>query len=82
MTAALPGTERLPASCAIRALLALKLWGIGRLAHVGADMLDEGLALFAGLNAIPKRASLCEYSGRVDPRVLPELIATLSICAS
>lgn len=71
LVAVLPGTERLPASCVLRALLALKLWGIARPAHVGAEMLDEGLALFAGLNVMPKRATLSEYSCRVDPRELP-----------
>ena len=70
----LPGNDHLPASCAVLALLALKLWGIGRPAHVNADILDEGLALFAGLNVMPKRASLSEYSGRVDPHVLPGLM--------
>ena len=74
LTAALPGSERLPASCLLRALLALKLWGIGRPAHVSADVLDEGLALFAGLNVMPKRSTLSEYSSRIDPRILPDLM--------
>src|SRR3954451_15182321 len=30
-------------------------------------VLDEGLALFAGLNVIPKRSFLTEYSCRIDP---------------
>ena len=29
---------------------------------------DPGIALFAGLNAVPKRSFLAEYSARVDPR--------------
>jgi hypothetical protein len=32
---------------------------------------DEGLALFAGLNVIPKRAFLTEYSCRIDPECYP-----------
>jgi hypothetical protein len=32
-----------------------------------SDVLDEGLALFAGLNRTPKRAFLTEYSCRIDP---------------
>ena len=60
----------IPANCALRALLALKLWGIGRKDHVMPEILDEGIALFAGLNAMPKRATLIEYSCRVDPRKL------------
>jgi hypothetical protein len=30
-------------------------------------VLDQGLALFSGLNAIPKRAFLTEYSCRIHP---------------
>ena len=72
--AGMPGSARIPAGCAVRSLLALKLWGIGRPAQVTAETLDEGLALFAGLNAIPKRATLSEYSGRADPRRGPALM--------
>jgi len=32
-----------------------------------STVLDEGLALFAGLNVIPKRSFLTEYSCRIDP---------------
>jgi hypothetical protein len=63
-----PGTKQVPAQCAMRALLALKLFGTARLSHVMSDVFDEGLALFAGLNASPKRAFLTEYSCRIDPR--------------
>ena len=34
------------------------------------EILDEGIALFAELNAMPKRATLSENSCRVDPRRL------------
>ena len=64
----LPGCAMIPAGCAVRALLALKLWGGGRPAHVMPETLDEGLALFAGLNAVPNRATLAAYSGQVAPR--------------
>ncbi len=67
----LPGSDAIPAACACRSLLALKLWGIGRPTRVMPDILDHGLALFAGLNAFPKRSSLTEYSCRIDPRLLP-----------
>ena len=40
----MPGSRQIPARCAFRALLALKLWGIGRPSHLSADVLDEGLA--------------------------------------
>ncbi len=70
----MPGSAMIPAGCAFRALLALKLWGMGRPSHIMPESLDEGIALFAGLNAMPKRASLTEYSCRVDPRRLPGLM--------
>ncbi len=69
----LPGTVMVPAGCAMRALLALKLWGVARTSHVMSHVLDEGLSLFAGLNVIPKRSFLTEYSSRVDPRCYAEL---------
>ena len=37
-------------------------------------MLDEGLALFAGLNVIPKRSFLTEYSCRIAPAAIPRLM--------
>jgi len=65
--AGLPGTKQVPADCAVRALLALKLWGNARHSHVMSYVFDEGLALFAGLNVIPKRSFLTEYSCRIAP---------------
>ena len=70
----MPGSAMIPAGCAFHSLLALKLWGIGRPSQVMEETLDEDLALFAGLNAIPKRAALGEYSCRIDPRLGPELM--------
>ena len=70
----LPGSRMIPPGCAIRALLALKLWGIGRPSRVMPEVLDAGIALFAGLNAMPKRATLTEYSCRVDPRHLTSVM--------
>lgn len=63
--AALPGTKMIPAEHALRSLLALKLIGRERKSHVMSMVLDEGLALFAGLNAIPKRSYLASYSSRI-----------------
>ena len=40
-------------------------------------VLDEGLALFAGLNVIPKRSFLTEYSCRIDPGCYPKLMRRL-----
>jgi transposase len=72
--ARLPGSKMIPAAEAVRALLALKLFGSARKSHVMSYVLDEGLALFAGLNAIPKRAFLTEYSCRIDPDCYPTLM--------
>lgn len=70
----LPGSEMVPAGCAIRSLLALKLFGNARHRHVMSHVLDEGLALFAGLNVVPKRSFLSEYSSRIDPECYPKLM--------
>jgi len=69
-----PGTQMIPASHALRSLLALKLFGTQRHTHVMSAVLDEGLALFAGLNVIPKRSFLTEYSCRIDPACYPRLM--------
>ncbi|MBU0719602.1 MAG: hypothetical protein KJ749_15265 [Planctomycetes bacterium] len=63
--ARLPGTKMIPAQQALRSLLALKLIGKERKSHVMDLVFDEGLALFAGLNAIPKRSYLSAYSSRI-----------------
>lgn len=65
--AGLPGTQQVPADAAMRSLLALKLFGNARHSHVMSHVFDEGLALFAGLNVIPKRSFLTEYSCRINP---------------
>src|SRR5215470_1819926 len=72
--AGLPGSRKIPAAHAIRALLALKLFGNARHSHVMSSVFDEGLALFAGLNVMPKRAFLTEYSCRIDPECYPVLM--------
>jgi transposase len=74
-TARLPGSKMIPATHALRASLALKLWSIERKRHVMALVSDAGLALFAGLNVTPKKSYLAEYSSRVDPRTTPPLLS-------
>jgi len=54
--------------------LGLKLFGTARHGHVMSAVLDEGLALFAGLNVVPKRSFLTEYSCRIDPVCYPKLM--------
>src|SRR5271156_3605384 len=69
-----PGSEMIPPGAALRSLLALKLFGTARHSHVMSLVLDQGLALFAGLNVIPKRSYLTEYSCRIAPACYPELM--------
>ena len=69
-----PGSKMIPAGCAVRSLLALKLFGNARHCHVMSSVLDEGLALFAGLNVVPKRSFLTEYSCRIAPACYPKLM--------
>jgi len=73
--AGLPGSKMIPAEHALRACLALKLWSIERKSHVMALVADEGLALFAGLNAFPKKSYLSEYSSRIDHRKTTRFLA-------
>jgi hypothetical protein len=69
-----PGTQQIPAAHAMRSLLGLKLYGSARHSHVMSEVFDPGLALFAGLNCIPKRSFLTEYSCRIPPRAYPKLM--------
>src|SRR5713101_4846218 len=69
-----PGSKKIPADYAMRSLLALKLFGNSRHRHVMSYVFDEGLALWAGLNVIPKRVFLTAYSCRVTPSSSPNLM--------
>jgi hypothetical protein len=72
--AKLPGAGMIPAGHALRASLTLKLWSIERKSHVMALVADEGLALFCGLNAMPKKSFLSEYSSRITPQKVSRLL--------
>jgi hypothetical protein len=74
-SAALPDSKMLPASHALRSMLALKLWSIEHRSHVMPHVADEGLSLLAGLNVIPKRSFLSEYSSRVGHQQIVDLQA-------
>ena len=73
--AGLPGSTMIPAAHALRASLACKLWSLERRSQVMALAADQGLALFASLNAIPKKSYLSEYSCRITPRQTQQLLA-------
>jgi len=64
----LPGSKMIPAEQAVRSLLALKLLGTERKSHVMDFVFDPAIALFAGLNVVPKRSYLAAYSSRMDHR--------------
>jgi hypothetical protein len=72
--AGFPGSRMIPPGCAMRSLLALKLFGTARHSHVMSLVLDQGLALVAGLNVVPKRSYLTEYSCRIPPACYPKLM--------
>ena len=73
--ARLPGSAMIPCGQALLAALALKLWSVERKSHVMALVADPGLALFCGLNAIPKKSFLSEYSSRLDHARTTSLLA-------
>src|SRR6202140_5378349 len=74
LNAKLPGSRMIPAGHALRASLALKLWSIERKSHVMALVADEGLALFCGLNAMPKKSFMAEFSSRITPQKVSRLL--------
>jgi hypothetical protein len=78
----LPGSKMSPAAHALRSALALKLWSVEHKQHVMALVSDPGLALFAGLNVIPKRSYLSEYSCRITPRETSKLLSAWHRCVA
>ena len=73
--ARLPSSPMIPAQQAVRSLLALKLVGTDRTSHFMNLVNDDGLALFAGLNVLPKHSYLASYSDRCDDRSTQRLMA-------
>ena len=59
-----PGSEMVPAPAAVLALLALKLLDEERRSHIDDFNFDEALGLFAGLNILPKKSFVTDYSYR------------------
>jgi hypothetical protein len=72
--AGLPGSRMIPAEQAVRSLLALKLVGAERKSHVMDLVMDQAIAVFAGLNAVPKRSYLAAYSSRIHHRACLRLM--------
>lgn len=68
-----PGSQMIPAASALLGLLTLKLLDKERRSHVNDFSFDEALGLFCGLNVLPKKSFLTEYSyrgGREHQRAL------------
>jgi hypothetical protein len=59
-----PGSVMVPAPAAVLSLLLLKLLDKERRSHVNDFSFDAALGLFAGLNVLPKKSFLTEYSYR------------------
>ena len=57
-TARLPSSQMIPAAQAVRSLLTLKLFGAERKSRVMDLVTDWAIALFAGINVVPKRSYL------------------------
>ena len=74
--ARLPGSKMIPAVQALRSLLAMKLIGIERKSHVMDLVMDQAIALFAGINVVPKRSYLEEYSSGLDHKACLRLMQT------
>lgn len=63
------GSKQIPRLNYLMSFLALKLIGKERLSHVNDLSFDYGLGAFAGLNVLPKIATMTQYSYR-NPRNL------------
>lgn len=73
----LPGSKMIPPIQYLLSLLALKLVGRERISHVMDLVHDPGVALFAGLNALPKTTALTTYSYRIRREQTKALLAGL-----
>lgn len=69
-----PGTKMVPAAHAVRSALLLKLLGKSRRSHVMDLVFDEGVALVAGLNAVPKATFMAQYSSRLGRKPIAKLL--------
>jgi hypothetical protein len=77
-SARFPGTREVPALSSVLSLLALKAIGRRRVSHVDDVCSDPALALFAGLESLPKASSLGSYSYRLKRSHDEALLASLA----
>jgi hypothetical protein len=71
-----PGSRMIPAAHAVRSALLLKMLGKSRRSHVMDLVFDQGVALAAGLNAIPKTTYMAQYSSRLGRKAIARLLGT------
>lgn len=69
-----PGTKKIPCDAALLSLLAMKLLRKERLSHVDDFNDDAVLGLFAGLNVLPKKSFMTDYSYRTQRRLQQKLL--------
>jgi len=67
-------TKAIPSISYLLSYLALKLLGKDRVCHIDDFGFDYGLGLFAGLNVLPKSASISSYTYRHSTRVIRKLL--------
>ena len=72
--ARLPGSKQIPPLQYFLSFLALKLIGKERLSQVNDLNFDQGMGLFARLNVLPKCTPISDYSYRLDPSILDQLL--------
>jgi len=70
-----PGSCMIPAASAMLSLLALKLLDKERRSHINDFNFDEALGLFAGLNILPKKSFVTDYSYRTQRHHQEQLLA-------
>lgn len=76
-SAGYPGTSQISARSYVLSFLALKLIGNHRNAHDDKWNHDRGLGLFAGLNVLPKNASMSSYSYSITRTMNEKFLAKL-----
>ena len=73
-----PGTSTLPALQSVLAFVALKLSDVRRYSADDLWCMDRGPGLFAGLNVLPKTASLSSYADRTTRAMHQRLLGSLA----
>ena len=71
-----PGSKMIPATHAVRSALLLKLLGKSRRSHVMDTVFDDGVALAAGLNSVPKSVFMWQYSTRLGRKAIAKLLGS------